>query len=326
MVLAQIHRREEENSEVILRQASKSNHEVVMAAVSRMLWGCSLTPKSSRATMRLSLCLPRSCCPCTLRPKILRTVKRWSLQQAARLPCALHFAPKELKNDHDFVLAAFSKDPVGAASFASEELRSNHEFVLTLFSEDPAGATCFASKELRSNHEFVMALFSKQVAGATCFASEELRSNHEFVMAALSENPVGATYFASEELRSNHEFVMAALSKDPTAAACFASMELRNSYDFIMAVVSQNPLAPPSASVALRGNNETVVSYELREDFMYYWRYPLVTLNVVLLSGRCSSTLFSVFSALHAVLLECAGRLGLDPHQVTATGVLLSGS
>ena len=33
MALAQIHHREEESSEVILRQASKSNHEVVTAAV-----------------------------------------------------------------------------------------------------------------------------------------------------------------------------------------------------------------------------------------------------------------------------------------------------
>ena len=222
---------------------------------SRRLRGCSLTPKSSRATMRVSLWLPRSCCSCSLRLKLLRTVKRWSrtvkrwsLQQVARLPCALHFAPKELKNNHDFVLAAFSNNPVGAVRFASKELRSNHEFVMTLFSKNPAGALYFASRELR------------------------------------------------------------------------------NSYDFIMALVSQNQLDLPSAFEELRGNNNIVVSNELQKDLLWFWRFPLVTLNVGLLSGRCSSILFPVHSSLHAVLLECAGRLRLDPHQVTATGVLLSGS
>ena len=107
-------------------------------------------------------------------------------------------------------------------------------------------------------------------------------------MALFSKNLVRAKCFVV----SYHENVVILVSDNPLEALRFASKELTNSYDFIMALlVSQNPLALPSASEELRGNNDIVVSNELQERLLWYRSYPLVTINVVLLSGRCSSIL-----------------------------------
>ena len=180
-----------------------------------------------------------------------------------------------------------------------------------------------ASEELRNNHEFIMAAVS-QNPWTLEHASDELKTNHEIVMAAVAENPWTLQH-ASEELKNNHKILVAAVSKEHWFLQ-HVPEELLNNHEFVIAVVSNDPANLPFAFEELRGNSDIVVSKELRVNLQSYRCYPLVALNVVLLSGRCASILFSVRSSLHAILSECADHLGLDPRQVTATGVLLSGS
>ena len=175
------------------------------------------------------------------------------------------------------------------------------------------------------------------MSGALQDVSQGCQNNHERFMAAVSKSP-RALQFASEEVKNNHEIVMAAVSKFPWAFQ-HASEQLKSNYEFVIAVVSKVPEALEFASEELRGNNEIVMKAlskdwwstckclpkELQAKFQRYQRSPVVILNVVLLSGRCTSMLFSVRSPLHSVLSECADCFGLEPLEVTASGVLLSG-
>ena len=184
------------------------------------------------------------------------------------------------------------------------------------------------SKGLKNNYEIVMAAVSKW-PWALRHASEELKSNHEIVMAAVSKKPE-VLQCASKELKNDYEIVMAAVSKSRYALQ-HASEELKNNFKIVMAAVPKDFVNLPFAFEELiRGNNEIVVSHELREDLVNLRprlrEYPLVMLNVVLLSGRRASIIFSVDSSRHSVLLDCAQRFRLNPHQVTARGRLLSGS
>ena len=295
---------------VIASEEHKSDYEAVMAAVSEH--GSALKHESTK-----------------LKSKHERVTEAISKADEAQ-----QYVSRKLKNNHESVMAAVSEACAGL-EFASEDVKNNHDILMAAVSQDPL-ALQYASEDLKNNHEVVTAAVSSYPQ-ALQYASEELKNNHEIVMAAVSKDP-WALRFASEELRNKEEIIIAGISKCEWALQ-FASKELRNNHEFVMAAVSINPFALQGASEELRGNNEIVMkalsrnwnlyfdlSLELQAKLQNYRRSPLVTLNVLLLSGRCASMLCSVRSSLQSVLSECAYSLGLDPLRATATGVLLSGS
>ena len=110
----------------------------------------------------------------------------------------LEYAPKELQNDKELVLAAVTTNGL-ALAHASNVLKSDREVVLAAV-KNYSQALHFASPELKNDREVVLAAVSKN-GKALEYASDHMKNDSEVVLAAVQENNYALLY-TSKELRA----------------------------------------------------------------------------------------------------------------------------
>ena len=202
---------------------------------------------------------------------------------------------KELKGDHEIVLAAVSKYG-HALQYATEKLKGDSEIALAAVSD---------------------------CGGALQFATEELKGDRKIVLAAVSENG-HALQFATEEPKGDREIVLAAVSNGDGGALKFATEELKGDREIVLAAVSEDGCALNHATNGLRADEE------MMRNALEQSRHQLVGLKVSLLSGRCCGIVFPMWNiwgdtGKRLALRSCAASLELDRDLVERIGTFVCG-
>lgn len=189
--------------------------------------------------------------PLATAPKELRRDRAFVLAAVQKEGFVLEYADAELLKDREIVLAAIGTG--GEAfyrilNFMDRELWKDREFVVAAV-QISCQALCFADAEFHQDRELVLA--AVRFSGlALKIAHPDLCADREIVLAAVQQNG-GALYFADAKLQKDRELVLAALQQDPTVLEC-ADAELRNDPDFMRAVANQRSIGVPSVLSAIQ--------------------------------------------------------------------------
>lgn len=142
---------------------------------------------------------------------------------------AISYAPKELKEDREFMLEAIKSNKF-SLEYAHYTLLDDRSFILEAMKYSNGFAFRYGSEETRSDPEIAL-LAVQTYEWALSYASMELRDDRNIVLEAVKFFGM-ALQFASERLRDDREVVLAALKSDGWALR-YISDTLRNDTEIV---------------------------------------------------------------------------------------------
>lgn len=186
---------------------------------------------------------------------------RWAPTAFARLQMEndkslLEFAPEELQDDKEMVMAAVGQDGE-LLKHASSYLQDDMEVVDHAMRQN-IKAFQFASEAIKNDKAVVMAAI-EQNAKLLQYASIHKRDDMELVMEAVKKDGMVIQY-ASDKCKDNREVVKIALESNPLALQ-FVSIRKRDDVEIVLEAVKKDGKAIQYASDRCKDNEAVKIAH-----------------------------------------------------------------